>query len=100
MVLDQNIAEALDVRKLDLPSQPEVLSLEAEPYVDWTGEDSLRVWVILSDETDEERFNGDDLLKIDAAIHDSLLARGVTLFPYTRFVKKGERNLMGNGAAN
>jgi hypothetical protein len=97
MPVDTRVTEALRLDKLDLPPRPRVLAIEAEDHVDWTGDDALRVWVtIAEDTTDQELQNGRAISRLRNAIHDSLLAGGVTLFPYITLTTPSERFLNGD----
>lgn len=88
----KKVRAALRLKSLDLPPKPCVLSIEAEDYVDWTGDEALRVWVtIAEDTTDEELQNGKAAIQLKNAIHDSLLSKGITLFPYITITKPSER---------
>ncbi|MFO0842981.1 MAG: hypothetical protein U0797_11395 [Gemmataceae bacterium] len=92
MPIDTRVQEALRLDGLNLPPAPRVIGIEAEEYVDWAGDDALRVWVtIAEDSTDAELQNGRAIIKLKGAIHDSLLAKGITLFPYIRITKPSER---------
>lgn len=90
MTKDKRIRAALDLKKLRLPPSPPVISIEAEDYVDWTGDDALRIQVTLSEEADDKSLTGENVLDLKMAIHDSLLAHSVQLFPYIFLVKKSE----------
>jgi hypothetical protein len=93
MAVDAKVRAALRLKKLGLPPKPRVLSIEAEDYVDWTGDEALRIWVVIDENTtDEELLNGGEAgLQITRAIHDSLIKQGVTLFPYVGFTKPSEQ---------
>jgi nitric oxide synthase oxygenase domain/subunit len=83
---------ALNLQKLKLPSRPRVRAIEVEDYVDWAGDEALRVYVVIDESTtDEELRNGRAILDLKRAIHDSLLKKGITLFPYTIITKPSER---------
>jgi hypothetical protein len=93
MPVDTKVRAALRLKNLALPPKPRVLAIEAEDYVDWTGDEALRIWVVIDENTtDEELLNGEAGLQLKRAIHDSLLAKGITLFPYMRVVKPSERS--------
>jgi hypothetical protein len=93
MPVDAKTRAALNLKRLKLPPKPRVLSIEAEDYVDWTGDEALRVWVVIDENTtDEELLDGEAASQLSNAIHDSLLSRGVSLFPYIRVVKPSERH--------
>ena len=93
MLVDDKTRTALELSKLNLPPYPVVLALEPEDYIDWSGEESLQIWCVLSDDTDEEKITGDAVIQIKGNIHDSLIAHGIDLFPYVRMVKESERHL-------
>jgi len=94
MPIDKKIRAALRLKNLKLPPKPHVLSIEAEDYVDWSGDDALRVWVVIDENTtDEELLNGPAAVQLRTAIHDSLRKKGITLFPFVRVVKPSERFL-------
>jgi hypothetical protein len=83
---------ALKLKNLKLPPKPRVLAIEVEDYVDWTKEEALRVWAVIDeDTTDAELQNGKAIIELKEAIHDTLLAKGITLFPYITLIKPSER---------
>lgn len=91
MHVDTRVNEALRLDVLDLPPKPRVLSIEATDYVDWSGDPALRILVtIAEDTTDEELMNGKAISQLRNAIHDSLLANGISLFPYSNLAKPSE----------
>lgn len=92
MPVDTKVRAALKLKKLKLPPKPRVLSIEPEDFVDWEGEEALRIWVVIAeDTTDEELLNGRATIELTRAIRDSLRAKGVTLFPYISFTKPSEQ---------
>ncbi len=90
MVSNPAVLEALDLSKLKLPARPRVVELEVDDYVDWTGDDSLRVQVILDEDEDVETLPIQDADDLKAAIFDALQARGIGLFPYIFLGKRSE----------
>jgi hypothetical protein len=86
---EQRISRALDLQRLSLPPRPKVDEIRWEPYVDSLGEDALRVWITLSDDTRDEDLRG-TRSPIQRAIHDALLREGIDLFPYLRFATHAE----------
>lgn len=90
MATEATIDTAIRKENLDLPELPVVEQIEAEYYEDHTGEDSLLVWVILSDALRDEELTGESVVQIKSAISESLLQNGVKLFPYIRFVKRSD----------
>jgi hypothetical protein len=92
MPVDAKVKAALRLKNLPLPPRPRVLSIEAEDYVDWTGDAALRIWVTIDENTtDEELLNGEAIIQLKDAIHDSLLKKGIELFPYITLTKPSER---------
>lgn len=84
------IDNALKKEKLQLPDRPVIEDIKADYIEDSSGEDSLEVWVILSDSTSDEELTGESVVQIKSAISESLLESGVDLFPYIRFSKRAD----------
>lgn len=84
------VDNALKKETLELPDRPVIEDIKAEYIQDSSGEDSLEVWVILSDSTSEEELTGASVVQIKSAISESLLKSGVDLFPYVRFSKRAD----------
>jgi hypothetical protein len=94
MPVDKKVQKALQPKNLKLPPKTRVLAIDVEDYVTWEGEDALRVWVTIPDNTpDEELLDGEAWTRLHMSIHDVLLQRGVTLFPYMRITTPGEKSL-------
>jgi hypothetical protein len=81
---------SLDLAKLKLPPKPRVRRVVIEPYVDHTGEDELRVWIVLDDSTTDRDFMSIGVRRVERVITDALLEMGERRFPYTRFVRSKE----------
>src|SRR5215207_5422043 len=62
-----NLDELLDPATLRLPKSPRVLEIRHEPYTDWAGDEALRVWVVLSDDTSEAQRRWARIAPIDQA---------------------------------
>lgn len=91
MPVDTRVQDALRLESLNLPPRPRVIAIEAEDYVDYSGEEALRVWITIAEETtDEELRNGPATIQLKNAIRDSIRAKGITLFPYIRLGKPSE----------
>ena len=84
------IDNTLKKEKLELPDRPVIEDIKADYIEDSSGEDSLEVWVILSDSTSDEELTGESVVQIKSAISESLLKSGVELFPYIRFSKRAD----------
>jgi hypothetical protein len=86
MAVDQTIRkvqEGLRLSKLKskLPRSPKVVDIRVEDYVDTSGEDALRVWVIIDEDVDVERVDGNDVTAVRRAIHDRVRELGVDRWP-------------------
>lgn len=90
MTVDQNTTDALDLKTLHLPPSPPVLRLEAEDYTDSEGESSLRITVVLDEETDISHVSGEDVGELKSAIRESLRKHGINVFPYIFLAKPSE----------
>lgn len=91
MTVSKQAARLLAPKGLDLPSAPRVLGIEVEDTVDSSGEDALRVYVIIADGTRDKELTGENMLKLKGAIHDKLLAHGIHLFPYVFLRTESQR---------
>lgn len=81
----QDIRETiLDPKKLPLPPKPVVTDIKVFPHMDHTGEEALRVYVLLDESTTRADRAPKNLSAIRLAILDALRAAGIELFPYTR----------------
>ena len=91
MSAEVNALGSLNLKKLDLPRSLPVTGIEVEDYVDSTGEDALRVTVILDEAVDPTNFSGADVIRLKSAIREAIAARGVQRFAYIFLVKESER---------
>ena len=91
MTAVETARDILDPAKLNLPPNIPVLRIETEAYSDMDGEDSLRVTVIIADDTVVENVGGQNWVKLRMAIYDRLLAQGISLFPYIFISKPSEQ---------
>jgi hypothetical protein len=90
MPVDQAVREALDLSKLRFPSNLPVIGIDAEDYTDSTGDEALRVRVLVDESVDVGKGMGDAVWQVKTAIRDSLRARGVTRFPYIFLAKPSD----------
>lgn len=90
MTVIETVRDLLDWRKLSLPSSLPVIGMETEEYVDFHGEESLRVNVTIAEETDLTKVSGQDVVELKRAIHQQLLDNGIHLFPYIFIAKPSE----------
>jgi len=91
MSIDERAQAVLDLKTLELPAVPRVLSIEVEPDVGTDGEDALRVYVIMPDDTTDESLLGGNVLQIKRAIHRRLIEEGIDLFPIVYLRTESER---------
>lgn len=91
MTIVEKARKVLDLKKLELPKSPRIVGLEVENYVDWAGDDSLRVYLIISDDATDEEIVGTGLRQFTRSIHERLLAAGIERFPYVRLRTETER---------
>ena len=73
-------------------------SIEAELYLDSTGDAAVRFVVVLADRAGGGLHNSEDLKKIDAALAEALLIREIERIPYTEFVTESEQRETPPGA--
>jgi hypothetical protein len=92
MPVDQKILDVLKLSRLKskLPKNPKVVDIRVEDYVDTGGEDALRIWVILDESVDIEKFKGEDISALKSAIRDRVFDLGVGLWPYIYIAKQSE----------
>ena len=90
MAVDEKTRESLDLKILKLPKSMPVTKVYAEEYFDSSGEEALRVQVILDESFDEYHIDGRAVGDLKRAIHQSLLDHGITLFPYVFLAKQSE----------
>jgi hypothetical protein len=91
MPVDEQTLQALDFRSLSLPAEPAVVGVDVEDYVDSSGEDALRVWVILAEEVNLDQLSGDDVLALKAVIRRSLQDHHIDRYAYVYLIKASER---------
>lgn len=89
MAIAEKARRLLDLKTLRLPAKPHVLELTVEDYVDWTGDDALRVDVVIDEATTDEEL-GEDTFRMKRAISACLLAEGIEEFPYIFIAKPSE----------
>jgi cytidylate kinase len=90
MTVDQKIREALRIKELKLPRNPKVVDVRIEDYVDTSGEDALRVWVVLDEKVRVEKITGREVIDLKMAIRDWIREQGIELWPYLHLVKQSE----------
>jgi hypothetical protein len=90
MPVTDAIREALDLKNLSLPASPKVIGLTAEDLTDMDGEASLRITVLIDDNTDLDNIDGKSVGDIKAEIRRSLEEHGSSLFAYIFFAMPSE----------
>jgi hypothetical protein len=81
---------SLDLAQLKLPRKPKVRRIVIEPYVDHSGEDELRVWILFDDATTDREFMLPGVREVTRVITDALLEMGERRFAYMRYVRNRE----------
>jgi hypothetical protein len=61
-----------------------------EDYVDTSGEDALRVLVVLDEKVRVEKITGREVIDLKMAIRDWIREQGVKLWPYIFLAKQSE----------
>lgn len=94
MAVDEKISQVLTAENLrsslHLPDELRLVRVDVEDYVDYDGNDALRVWIVLGDDVDEQDLPIDALIELKNAIHDRLLEMGEDRFPYIFVTKESE----------
>lgn len=92
MAVDQKIKDALKLNKLKtkLPKNPRAVDIRVEEYVDTSGEDALRVTVVLDEDVEAEKVRGEDIRAFTREIRKRIRDQGIELWPYIEFAKQSE----------
>jgi len=90
MPVAEKAREFLTLDKLQFPKTLPIVELEVEDYVDWTGEDMLRIDAYIDEAAKDEDVKVRDLFAFRAAVRQELQRHGIDLFPYVRFPKRSE----------
>jgi hypothetical protein len=92
VAVDQKIRDALKLSKLKtkLPKNPRVVDIRVEEYVDTSGEDALRVTVVLDENVEVEKLKAEDLTAMAREIRARVRDQGFELWPYVQFIKQSE----------
>lgn len=75
---------------LHLPEELRLVRVDIEDYIDYDGNDALRVWIVLADDVDEQDLPMDAVIDLKYAIHDRLIEMGEDRFPYIFVTKESE----------
>lgn len=90
MPVDTKTLKALDLSKLAIPASLPIEHLEVEEYAGPTGEETMRILVVLNESVDIARVSGRDVGQLKEAIRESLRNHGITVFPYFKLAKRSE----------
>jgi hypothetical protein len=92
MAVDQKIRDALKLSKLKtkLPKNPRIVDIRVEEYVDTSGEDALRVTVVLDEGVEVEQLTAKDTTALKTTIRNRIREQGVELWPYIQLAKQSE----------
>lgn len=89
MAVAEKARRVLDLKTLSLPPRPQVLEIAVEDYVDSTGDDALRVDVVLGEDTTDEEL-GEETFRMKWVIQDRLQEEGIEEFAYIFVAKPSE----------
>ena len=84
------LERVLDPARLDLPVRPPVTRIWAEEMVDWTGEDDVRIHVLLDNDLTPQERGHDGIQPIRQAVQEALWAAGDPRFGHTEILTEGE----------
>jgi hypothetical protein len=92
MPVDQKIRESLRLSDLKskLPSNPRVVDIGVEDYVDTDGEDALRITVVLDEGVEVEKLRAEDTIALKSAIRQRIREQGVEMWSYIWLAKQSE----------
>jgi hypothetical protein len=76
------LTEILAIDRLHLPAEPRVVDVRVDEVEDWSGEDSLEVFVILPDDASDEDHRWANIAPVYKAIRQALRDAGETRFAY------------------
>lgn len=77
------------------PIAPGIIKrLEWQPHIDSTGDESLKVRVIIEEIADEEVWS--KVRPVEDRLRERLLARGVEAFPYFYYITESELAVTGD----
>lgn len=68
-----------------------VVGVEVEEDFGTDGEDALRVWIMIPDDTPDEAITGQATLDLKYGIRKMLIREGIELFPYVSLRTETER---------
>jgi len=92
MAVAEQAREFLTLDQLHLPPSLPVVDLEIEDYVDWTGDDALRITAIVDESARDEDLKARDVFVLKDAVRAGLQRHGIDLFPYVFLAKRSELN--------
>ncbi len=84
-----DVEKALDLKYLKIPAALPVLSISAEEYADSTGDEALKLLVVIDESVDAANA-GREVGELKSNIRESLRNHGITLFPYVFLAKPSE----------
>jgi hypothetical protein len=90
MAVAEQAREFLTLDQLHLPSSLPIVALEVEDYVDWSGDDALRINAILDEDAADDDLKVPDVFVMKDRIRQELRQHGIDLFPYVFFAKRSD----------
>jgi hypothetical protein len=92
-LLKADISKALDLTKLSLPPRPTVEEVDWWDFIDPTGDEALRVVVVLGADTTPKEHRRSSVKPIEDAIFDRIHEYEIPLFPYIWIFTRSELKL-------
>ncbi|MCR4318134.1 MAG: hypothetical protein NUW37_17450 [Planctomycetes bacterium] len=92
MPVDGKTIEALNLEDIrdNLPSGIKVIGLWVQNYVDSTGDETIRVLIVIDERTNVYKISGKDVSDLKWAIREHLKEKGITQFIYFKIGKPSE----------
>lgn len=95
MSVTQSAQDILRTQRFEFPAGHPVLNIEVEDYTELTGEEALRVLVVIDEGADIEQVTGHETGEFKAAIRERLVENGINRFPYVFLAKPSELSESG-----
>lgn len=85
------LAEVLDLERLHLPPRPKVVELRYRPVEDWSGDDALKITIVIAEDTpDVDRIEPDTTRAVEEVIVSALFEAEIDRISYFRYRKPSE----------
>lgn len=95
MSITQTAQDVLRSQRFEYPLHCPVVRIDVEDFIETTGDDALRVLVVIDESAEIEGVSGQETGEFKAAIRERLVESGINRFPYVFLAKPSE--LLENG---